>query len=687
MSCGSCEAPPAAEPPAAEHWLFVGAPNSGKTSLVNALAESRLEVGNWAGTTLAAADVSARHDGRRLRLTDLPGTYQLDGERGATVRGALEGNPGALIVNVVDASRLHRDLALTLELAELGRPMIVALNLSDAVRGRPPVAGHLESELGVPVVPTRGDRGRGIEVLAAAAARAAVPALLPAYPAPLEAAAARLAAVIGGRWRALTALTAEPAALPAMATAGAAPLIERERAGLERAGLDPFLIVATARDHGARDLADRVGAGTAAGPTWGEALDRLLLHRLLGPLAALLGLALTFHVTFALADPWVAYLAVVQGVAAGWLATLPLPPLLASFLVDGLLAGVGTVVSFIPLLFVLYAVLGWLENAGVLTRVAHLADRWLRRLGLPGRAVLPLTLGMGCNVPAVQAARTLPRRDRIRAVLAVPSVPCSARLPVFVLFASAFFGSHAALVVLGLYLTGLAVAVGAALLLGAALPGANTPAAVELPAYRLPPLALVARLAWARTAAFLRGAGGPILVAVAAVWALLHLTVPGGRSLFEAVARALSPAFAPIGLGDWRLVGALISGIASKEVVLGSLAVSFLGQATTAPLGLSAGLEHLGSGLLAALRNTGSGLLGLPAGAAASSPPLAAALRAGLPTGSALAFLVFTLLYLPCVATLTAIRQELGARWMWASAVLQLTAAYLAAWTVVQLWP
>ncbi len=674
-------------PPPSPRWLLVGTPNSGKTSLVNALAESRLEVGNWAGTTLTATDVPARRGGERLCLTDLPGTFQLDGEGDAAVRGALERYPSALIVDVVDASRLHLDLTLTLELAELGRPMIVALNLLDTVRGRAPVAARLEAELGVPVIATRADRGVGIEALMAAAERATVPTVAPTYPAPLEAAAGRLAAAFGSRWAALTALAADPA-LPALApTGGAAPSIERERGDLERAGVDPFLAVAAARDRSARELAARVGVDADTGSAWGARLDRVLLHRALGPLTALLGLALTFHLTFALADPWVAFLAVAQGVAAGWLAALPLPPLLASFLADGLLAGVGTVVSFIPLLFVLYAVLGWLENAGVLTRVAHLADRSLRRLGLPGRAVLPLTLGLGCNVPAVQAARSLPRRDRIRAALAVPSIPCSARLPVFVLFASAFFGSGAALVVLGLYLTGMAVAVATALVLGSVLPGEAAPAPVALPAYRLPPLALVARLAWARTASFLRSAGGPILVAVAVVWALLHLTAPGGRSLFEAVAQGLSPLFAPIGLGDWRLVGSLISGIASKEIVLGSLAVSYLGQTATAPLGGLAGLERLGAGLLEALRSTGSGLLGLPTAMAASSPPLATALRAALPTASALAFLVFTLLYLPCVATLTAIRQQLGARWMWTSAALQLATAYLAAWTVVRLWP
>lgn len=710
------------EPP---RWLLVGTPNSGKTSLVNALASSQLEVGNWLGTTRVPTVVPACSAEGTLSLVDLPGIYELalDAGPGAPVRSALQRDPGALIVNVVDASRLEHDLSLTLELSELERPMIVALNLVDALRptgaaGRSgqALARALEAELGVPVVATRADRGLGTDALLAAAQRAKAAAAAVAYPIAIDASLRRLAAVGAGRWWALTALIGDDVASPSTAgapapapsTAGtpargtaatgslapnpglpssAASAVAHERTLLASAAVDPFLAVAGARHDRAHALARSVGVPSGDGRAATSRFDGLLLHPVLGPLLALAGLALTFHLTFAIADPWIAFLGTLQTVVGGWLATLPLPRLAASFVSDGLLAGVGTVVSFIPVLFVLYAVLGWLENAGVLIRVARLADRSMRLLGLPGRAVLPLMLGLGCNVPAVQAAQALPSRDRIRAVLAVPSVPCSARLPVFVLFASVFFGGGAALVVLALYLAGFAAAALSALLLGAVLPGGTAPEAVELPALRSPPLRLVLRLAWSRTAAFLRGAGGPILIAVAAVWALLHVAWPGGRSLFEVLARALSPLFAPLGLGDWRLVGALLTGVASKEVVLGSLAVSFLGQATTPPLGAAAGLERLGAALLEALRSTGTGVLGLPTAAAASPPPLAAALRTTLSTGASLAFMVFTLLYLPCVATLAAVRQALGRRWMLASAGLQLALAYLAALGVARLWP
>src|SRR5690606_23095464 len=270
------------------------------------------------------------------------------------------------------------------------------------------------------------------------------------------------------------------------------------------------------------------------------------------------GLALTFHLTFALSDPWVGLVGTIQTVLSGWVAALPLPGLVTSFLSGALIDGVGTVVAFAPVLFALYAILGFLENAGILARVAFLADGLMKALGLPGRAILPMVLALGCTVPAVQATRGLEQRsDRLRVALALPSIPCSARLPVLVLLAAAFVPTHAAWVVTGLYLLGFAVSLASSLLFRRLLPATPSTGTMELPSYRWPPARLVLGLAWARTRSFLKSAGGPILVAMVLVWALLNVQLPGGTSLFETVARFLAPAFAPLGMNDWRIVGAL----------------------------------------------------------------------------------------------------------------------------------
>ena len=694
-----------AEKPRATRWCLVGTPNVGKTSLINAISGSRLEVGNWSGTTVEVASAHAVVDGAPLHLVDLPGAYALGGTGAEedVVLPALEADPDALIVNVVDAVHLARDLTLTLELAELGRPMVVALNLVEqaAARGTTLDVAALEAGLGVPVVALRDHRRHGAASLIAAARRAVVPSVAVAYPGPVAAAAAALMdAGAATRWHALAALTDElPAPTAAVvgafgrgAGAPAAPAadgdaLERHRVALAAAGLDPFLAVAEARHRTAHALA-AVAARTAVGridPS--ERVDRWLLHPVVGPVALVAGLAMIFHLTFTLSDPWVGLFGTVQEVLAGWVTAAGLPPLLESFLAGALVEGVGTVLAFVPVLFVLYVILGVLENAGILARVAFLADGLMRALGLPGRAVLPMVLSIGCTVPAVQATRTLEQRgDRLRVALAIPSIPCSARLPVFVLLAAAFVPAYAAFVLTGLYVLGFAVAIASALAFKHLLRTQPSSGAMELPSYRWPPARLVLKLAWARTKAFLQGATGPILIAVVAIWALLSLELANGMSLFETVARGLAPIFAPLGLGDWRVVGALIPGAVAKEVVLGSLALTLLGDAPTAGIGFLDGLATIGTALVAALQGTLTALWGLGGGDPLDAD-LSARLGGVLTTGGAVALMVFTLLYVPCVATLAALRKAFGTRWMLFSIGWQTTVAYLAAWAVFALWP
>jgi len=608
-------------------------------------------------------------------------------------------HPEALIVNVVDATHLARDLTLTLELTELGRPMVVALNLVEqaAERGVGLEPATLEAALGVPVVALPDHRRHGAGRLVDAAERAhgsaerahgsaerarATPVAIP-YPDAIADAAARLAPHVASRWHALATLAAEVPDAP-----GARAIAATERATLDAAGIDPFLAIAEARHRAAVELAGGATLERARRADPSERVDRLVLHPVLGPLALIAGLALTFHLTFAVSTPWIDFFGLVQEVLAGWVAALTLPALIASFLTGALIEGVGTVVSFVPVLFVLYVLLGFLENAGILARVAYLADGLMRAIGLPGRAVLPMVLSIGCTVPAVQATRMLEERgDRLRVALALPSISCSARLPVFVLMAAAFVPAYAAVVVTGLYLLGFAVAIASALLFRGLLRTPEGSGAMELPSYRWPPASLVLRLAWARTRAFLQSAGGPILLVVSAIWLLLEVTLPGGTSLFEVVARALAPLFAPLGLNDWRIVGALIPAAVAKEVAIGSMALTFVGGGeATAPLGFLAGLAALGVGLLEAARDTLTSLWGFGGGEEVDSV-LTARLSGALTTAGAMAFMVFLLLYVPCIATLAALRKAFGARWMAFSIVYQTSIAYLLAWGVYALWP
>lgn len=310
--------------------------------------------------------------------------------------------------------------------------------------------------------------------------------------------------------------------------------------------------------------------------------------------------------------------------------------------------------------------------------------------GLPGKAFIPIALGFGCNVPAIYATRALAHPlDRLRTALAIPFMACGARLPVFTLFAFVFFPRQAPLVVFGLYLLGLIVGLATALFLGKALKADRGEGAMELPPYRFPQKRLLLRLAWARTQSFIRGAGGAILVTVLAVWALLHLFW-GEESLYAWVSKALTPVFHPLGLEDWRLVGALIPGFIAKEVVVGTLGVSLVGPEDLSPLGLLEGLKALGDGLLSAFAGTFQGLISLFSLHMDLTPeptPLQAILGKVVTPSGALAYMVFILLYTPCVATLAALRQVVGGRVTLAVVGYQLVTAYLLALLASRVWP
>ena len=446
-------------------------------------------------------------------------------------------------------------------------------------------------------------------------------------------------------------------------------------------------------------------------------IDRVATHGLLGIPLFLAAMWLVFKATTDLSAPWVNWLdAVLTGPLSRWaLAGLSAVGLggtwLASLVVDGLLAGVGSVLAFIPVLLALYLALAVLEDSGYMARGAFVMDRLMSRIGLQGRSFLPLMVGFGCSVPAIYATRTLTNeRDRILTGVLVPFISCGARLPVYVLFAAIFFPARAGLVILGLYVLGIVVALGVGLLLRRTLLPATAEAGLvmELPPYRLPHARSIGFHMWQRTRAFLQHAASLILLTTLVIWLLTAVPVRGSgtfaatpmpESAFGRVSALVAPALRPLGFGSWQAGGALLSGLVAKEVVVSTLAQTYgtaaaAGEATGTTFGddLAEIVTSFGRAVADTLRAI-PGLVGidLTANQDDTGAALSSSIRAsfdetsgGHAAAAGLAFMVFVLLYTPCMATVAAERHELGAKWMWLNLGGQLVIAWLAALLVFQ---
>ncbi len=670
--------------------VFVGNPNTGKSTLINAVAGANLSVSNWAGTTVERLSATLRYGDVLMELVDLPGTYDIlpnNLEESITFRELLLSDAD-VVVNVLDAGNLERNLHVTLELVEMGIPMVVVLNMVDEAEGKGyevhPEA--LEDALGVPVLTTVAVKGVGVDELPRSILKAKTPRPIVRYPEDIERAARKLEPLIphrAKRWLSLTLLTGEWDDLPV--PDGVKELARRLREGFK--GRDVFVEIESARFERAKALTEDVlrRREESSKIDLTERIDAVVLNPVLGSVLFLILTVLTFRFTFTLSAPWVDFIGVVQEVVGGWVVALNLPPLLESFLVDGVINGVGTVLSFAPVLFLLYLAISFLELVGLLARAAFLLDSLMALVGLPGKAFVPLVLGFGCNVPAVYATRSLENfYDRLKVALVVPFMNCSARLTVHALFAAVFFPRTAPYVVLFLYALGVLMALLTAKALGRVVKSEG-PAVFELPPYRLPPLSYLVKQAWDRTMGFVEGAGGIILAAVIIVWALVNFPSPD-NSLYAGVSKLLAVPFSFVGISDWRLVGSLIPGFIAKEVVIGSLAVSYLGGEAAGPVGLVEGLRTIASAFGTAVLDT---LKGIPAlfylpgvELSASGGKLGEVMREVLTPRSALAYMVFVLLYTPCVATVSAIKQEFGGKWATVSVAYQLATAFVIAWIV-----
>lgn len=549
------------------------------------------------------------------------------------------------------------------------------------------------------------------EIAALAAALARLPGLAQTYPL---------------RWLALQLIEGDELLLAEAAELGGAGVAEALEASMARLrphyGDDLDVALADQRYRFVHQVVGRALRRPETPPqTLSDRIDQIATHRWLGIPIFLALMWLVFKLTTDIAGPFVDWIdGALTGPVSRWAAALL--GLLGlggtwaeSLLVEGVIAGVGGVLVFVPVLLMLYLALALLEDTGYMARAAFVMDRLMHTLGLHGKSFLPMIVGFGCSVPAIYATRTLDnRRDRVLTGLLVPFMSCSARLPVYVLIAAVFFPQQAGQVIFGLYLTGVLVAIGLGFLLKRTL-FRNAPPApfvMELPPYRLPTAWNIWRQMWERTAGFLRKAWTIILATNVVVWLLLAVPLGGpgafastdvSSSAFAALARVVAPVFAPLGFGSWETSGALATGLVAKEVVVGTIAQAYHVEAAEEPAGppptFGEDLAQIGGGLIGAAGDALAALpsiigLGQAEQAAPESAPdgLASAIRSGFDASSgghgalaALAFLVFVLLYTPCMVATTAARHEFGVRWMWFSIVGQFGVAWLAALLVFQI--
>lgn len=702
---------------------LAGNPNSGKTSLFNLLTGLHQQVGNWPGVTVERKVGRVAHAGYVFEVVDLPGTYSLTAyslEERIAREYILEQRPD-VVVNVVDSANLDRNLYLTAELLEMGVDVVVALNMWDEFQrsGSKLDLERLESLLGTPMVPTEGHRGRGRDALLTAIVRLIeetsgrhrhVPVSFGTHVERELVDLANRVAAIGGealfappRYVATKLLEGDPhiAALLHNRLPAARPLLseaERVRANIAvAAGAEASRLVADGRAGFVAGLLREVRTSQRVDRMeQSRNIDRVLTHRWLGLPIFVLFMWLLFNATFVLGVyPQRAIEWAVTGAQQAILTNLP-AGLLTDLLVEGVIGGVGSVAVFLPNILLLFLGISLLEDSGYMARSAFIMDRVMHLLGLHGKSFIPMLMGFGCSVPAIMATRTLEnRRDRILTALLVPLMSCSARLPVYVLFAGAFFGRQAGNVVAAIYLIGILIAVAIGRLFSRTLfRHVEAAFVMELPPYRWPTPRGLAFHMWERARHYLKKMGGVILVASVILWVLSNFpappatdaVVPGtgdppadaparsaiSYSMVGRLGRSIEPLIEPLGF-NWQMGVTLIAGFIAKEVVVSSLAVLYeTGEpAAEPPLddaqagsrdAHEAPAHESGEWLAAALRNPASGVT-----------PLAA-----------FAFMVFILLYTPCIIAVLMIRREFGTGWMWFDVAYQLVLAWLVSFLIYQ---
>ena len=653
-------------------FALAGNQNCGKTTLFNQLTGSNQHVGNFPGVTVDRKSGAIRNN-PNTEVTDLPGIYSMSPYTSEEIvtRQFIIGEKPTGIINIVDATNIERNLYLTMQLMELDTPMVLALNMMDEMRGNGGTVriNKMEAMLGIPVVPISAAKNEGVDELVDHALHVAKYQERPgrmdfcseedhggavhrcihgiihliedhavAAGIPVRFAATKL---VEGDQRIEAALKLDQ---------NEKEMIEHIIVQMEQErGLDRAAAIADMRFHFIHQLVEQtvVKPRQSKEQLRSARIDRFLTGRYTAIPAFVGIMALVFYLTFgviglALQNLLEVGIDALTAAADSTLTAWNVNAAVHSLVIDGIFTGVGSVLSFLPIIVTLFFFLSLLEDTGYMARVAFVMDKLLRRIGLSGRSIVPMLIGFGCTVPGVMASRTLPsERDRKMTILLTPFMSCSAKLPIYSLFAAAFFPEHAALVMVSLYFLGIAVGILMAILLKSSVfKGEAVPFVMELPNYRLPGLKNVVQLLWEKARDFLQRAFTVIFVATIIIWFLqsfdlrLSLTADPQQSILAWLASGIAPLFAPLGFADWRVSTALITGFMAKESVVSTLTILY---------GSSAAF------------------------AAALSPAAAAPL------------LVFCLLYTPCIAAVASVKRELGGKWALIMVANQCIVAWLAA--------
>ena len=668
---------------------FIGNPNCGKTTLFNAYTGANLKVANWPGVTVEKVEGAIKDHNETIHLVDLPGTYSLTSYtmEETVSRNFILSDEVDVVINVADASALERSLYLTLQLLELKKPVVLALNMMDIVqkRGMEIDLHRLPEMLGIPVIPVSARRRSGLDALLHAAVHhkdSAEPDAIihdhktiprhehdhhrefaMVYSDEIE---DRIDEVIAAldkkypetpnkRWHAIK-------------------ILENDREICEKFNVDvPGL---AGKNYESRiinekydfidEIIHEVMIHKERQDELTEKLDAALTHRIWGIPVFLGIMAVIFFLTFFVGDFIKGLLEsgldFISTSFEGWLVSVNAHEILVSLLIDGIISGVGVIITFLPNILILFLALAFLEDSGYMARVAYVMEGVMSRLGLSGRAFIPMLLGFGCTVPAIMASRALEsRRDRYKVMLVTPFMSCNARLTIYILFAEMFFGAYAMVAAYSMYILGILVAIAVCAvmhLIDKKKEKANY-LLIELPEYKLPDARTVGVYVWEKIKDYLGKAGTTIFVATIIIWALLYFGPNGfvtdmGESFAAYAGKFIAPVFLPIGLGFWQIVVALIAGISAKEVVVSSSAILFGVASTASAEGMAA--------FNAALQSIGFGPL------------------------NALCLMVFCLLYIPCAATIATIHKE-SKSWGWTAftAAFQLAVAYIVTLVIYQI--
>ena len=648
---------------------FVGNPNCGKTTLFSAFTGAKLKVANWPGVTVERVEGETSYKGRQIKVIDLPGIYSLTSytiEEKVT-RKCIEDGEVDVIVNVVDASSMERNLYLTLQLLELKKPVILALNMMDIVeeRGMEIDLHRLPEMLGnIPVVPVSARKRTGLDVLLHAAVHhysEGPQGIVVHYDESLEKKISKIEAVLKDnygdmdnlRWHAIKMLEHDE-------------VVEKDHPVDVSTIVDQNYekqIINEKYDY-IEEIIRECLFNKDKKMAFTDRIDEYLTHRVWGVPIFLGIMALVFFLTFTVGDFLKGYFEIgldeFSVLVEEFLVNIHASQWVISLVVDGIVAGVGGILTFLPNIFILFLALAFLEDSGYMARVAYVMNEIMGLVGLSGKAFLPMLLGFGCTVPAVMATRALPSvSDRKRTILITPFMSCSARLPIYVLFAEIFFPDHALWVAYSLYLIGLCVAILVAYVVHKGKKTEENALLIELPEYKMPNLRTVAIYVWDKVKDYLTKAGTTIFLASIVLWFILNTGTSGfvadvSQSFAAAIGRFLEPVLRPCGLGSWQIAVALISGLSAKEVVVSSFSVLYSISNINSEAGMAA--------LSQALAQTGFGPV------------------------NAYALMIFCLLYSPCIAAVATIKRETGSiKWTAGMVIFQLFIAWAAAVAVFQI--